>query len=194
MPKYKDKETQRAEKYARVSQLSEDMSKWITRNEEEWKKYLTTAARVYKYPFNEQLLIHAQKPDATAVASVKIWNERMYCWVNKGSKGIALLDNDYPGENRLKYVFDVADVHKAKRIGRDPNLWNSTRMNWIFPISMTSIQVQHFPLWVRQCQIWQSQSYRRLVVRSGRLRVNLQEVQKIKTEQMFIKVLQMILL
>ena len=123
MSKYKDKETQRAEKYMRVSELSDDMSKWITRNEEEWKKYLTCAARIYKYPFHEQLLIYAQKPDATAVASVKIWNERMFCWVNKGAKGIALLDHDYPDENRLKYVFDVADVHKAKRIGRDPNLW-----------------------------------------------------------------------
>lgn len=123
MSKYKDKETQRAEKYMKISELSDDMAKWITRNEEEWKKYLTCAARIYKYPFHEQLLIYAQKPDATAVASVKIWNERMFCWVNKGAKGIALLDHDYPDENRLKYVFDVADVHKAKRIGRDPNLW-----------------------------------------------------------------------
>ena len=98
MSKYKDKETQRAEKYMRVSELSDDMSKWITRNEEEWKKYLTCAARIYKYPFHEQLLIYAQKPDATAVASVKIWNERMFCWVNKGAKGIALLDHDYPDE------------------------------------------------------------------------------------------------
>ena len=124
MSKYKDKETQRAEKYMKVSELSDDMAKWITRNEEEWKKYLTCAARIYKYPFHEQLLIYAQKPDATAVASVKIWNERMFCWVNKGAKGIALLDHDFPDENRLKYVFDVADVHKAKRIGSDPNLWS----------------------------------------------------------------------
>ena len=124
MARYKDKETQRAETYVKVSQLAEDMAKWVTRGEDEWNKYLTTAARIYKYPFHEQLLIHAQRPDATAVASVKIWNERMFCWVNKGAKGIALLDNDYPGENRLKYVFDVSDVHKAKRIGRDPNLWN----------------------------------------------------------------------
>ena len=123
MQRYKDKQTQRNEKYAKVSQLAEDMSLWVTKNEEEWKKYLTCAARIYKYPFNEQLLIYAQRSDATAVASLKIWNERMYCWVNKGSKGIALLDNDYPGDNRLKYVFDVSDVHKAKRIGRDPNLW-----------------------------------------------------------------------
>ena len=61
MSKYKDKETQRAEKYMKVSELSDDMAKWITRNEEEWKKYLTCAARIYKYPFNEQLLIYAQK-------------------------------------------------------------------------------------------------------------------------------------
>ena len=174
MTRYKSKEEQRAEKYAKVSQLSEDMAKWIVRNEEEWKKYLTTAARIYKYPFHEQLLIYAQRPDATAVASVKIWNERMFCWVNKGSKGIALLDKDYPGENRLKYVFDVSDVHKAKRIGRDPNLWtmkeeykdaviarleqvrNPLRKIWIFPISMNLILSRHYLLWERRYQIWLS--------------------------------------
>ena len=123
MAKYKDKEIQRAEKFNKVSTLSQDMLKWITRNEEEWMKYLTTASRIYKYPFEEQVLIYAQKPEATAVASIPIWNERMFCWVNKGSKGIALLDKESPEKNMLKYVFDVSDVHKAKRIGRDPNLW-----------------------------------------------------------------------
>lgn len=91
-------------------------------NGQEWTRYLTTAARFYKYPFNEQILIFAQRPDATACASLELWNEKMNCWVNRGAKGIALLDteNSY---TRLKYVFDVSDVHKARRIGRDPNLW-----------------------------------------------------------------------
>ena len=94
----------------------------VVRNEENWKSFLRTASRLYKYPFEEQLLIHEQRPDATACASIEIWNQRMNCWVNKGAKGIALIDHDsdYP---RLKYVFDVSDVHKARRIGKDPNLW-----------------------------------------------------------------------
>ena len=71
-------------------------------------KYLTTAARLYKYPFREQLLIYAQRPDATACASIELWNERMHCWVNKGAKGIALLDEDDAHGKRLKYVFDVS--------------------------------------------------------------------------------------
>ena len=109
-------------KYQMISYLAEDTAKEIAKNGQEWTRYLTTAARLYKYPFNEQILIFAQRPDATACASLELWNEKMNCWVNRGAKGIALLDteNSY---TRLKYVFDVSDVHKARRIGRDPNLW-----------------------------------------------------------------------
>ena len=109
-------------KYQMISYLAEDTAKEIAKNGQEWTRYLTTAARLYKYPFNEQILIFAQRPDAIACASLELWNEKMNCWVNRGAKGIALLDteNSY---TRLKYVFDVSDVHKARRIGRDPNLW-----------------------------------------------------------------------
>lgn len=109
-------------KYQMISYLAEDTAKEIAKNGQEWTRYLTTAARLYKYPFNEQILIFAQRPDATACASLELWNEKMNCWVNRGAKGIALLDteNSY---TRLKYVFDVSDVHKARRIGRDPSLW-----------------------------------------------------------------------
>lgn len=109
-------------KYQMISYLAEDTAKEIAKNGQEWTRYLTTAARLYKYPFNEQILIFAQRPDATACASLELWNEKMNCWVNRGAKGIALLDteNSY---TRLKYVFDVSDVHKARLIGRDPNLW-----------------------------------------------------------------------
>ena len=81
-------------KYDVISALSEETSKRVTRNEESWKKYLNTASRLYKYPFKDQLLIYAQRPDATACASIEIWNEKMHCWVNKGAKGIALLDEE----------------------------------------------------------------------------------------------------
>lgn len=108
-------------KYKLISALAEETTKEVVRNEENWRRYLNTASRLYKYPFKEQLLIYAQRPDATACASIEIWNEKMHCWVNKGAKGIALIDED--SFSGLKYVFDISDVHKARRIGRFPNLW-----------------------------------------------------------------------
>ena len=108
-------------KYDMISGLAEATAKDVVRNEESWRSYLNTASGLYKYPFKDQLLIYAQKPDATACASIEIWNEKMHCWVNKGAKGIALIDDDT--NTGLKYVFDISDVHKARRIGRFPNLW-----------------------------------------------------------------------
>ena len=108
-------------KYKMVSALAEETSKEVVRNEENWMRYLNTASRFYKYPFKEQLLIYAQRPDATACASIEIWNQKMHCWVNRGAKGIALLDEET--HSGLKYVFDISDVHKARRIGRFPNEW-----------------------------------------------------------------------
>ncbi len=108
-------------KYDMISGLAEATAKDVVRNEESWRSYLNTASGLYKYPFKDQLLIYAQRPDATACASIEIWNEKMHCWVNKGAKGIALIDDDT--NTGLKYVFDISDVHKARRIGRFPNLW-----------------------------------------------------------------------
>ena len=108
-------------KYKLISALAEETAKEVVRNEENRRRYLNTASRLYKYPFKEQLLIYAQRPEATACASIEIWNEKMHCWVNKGAKGIALIDED--SFSGLKYVFDISDVHKARRIGQFPNLW-----------------------------------------------------------------------
>lgn len=108
-------------KYDMISGLAEATAKDVVRNEESWRSYLNTASGLYKYPFKDQLLIYAQRPDATACASIEVWNEKMHCWVNKGAKGIALIDDDT--NTGLKYVFDISDVHKARRIGRFPNLW-----------------------------------------------------------------------
>ena len=110
-------------KYDLISALSAETSKEVARNEERWKKYLNTASRLYKYPFKDQLLIYAQRPDATACASIEIWNDKMHCWVNKGAKGIALIDEEGSPYTGLRYVFDISDVHKARRIGRFPQLW-----------------------------------------------------------------------
>ena len=111
-----------SKKYHEISMLAGETAKQVTKNGEEWAKYLNTAARLYKYAFEDQMLIYAQRPDANACATMEIWNEKMFCWVNRGAKGIALLDRESE-RPRLKYVFDVSDVHKARRIGKDPYLW-----------------------------------------------------------------------
>ena len=87
-----------------------------------WQRYLKTAARIYKYPFRDQLLIHVQRPDATACATIEFWNSRMDRWVNRGSRGIALLD-DSGHKTRLKYVFDVSDTHPGRHRPQEPQLW-----------------------------------------------------------------------
>ena len=107
--------------FVKVSQLAKDTYKKIASNQEEWKDYLKLAARLYKYSFNEQVLIYAQKPNATACASIEIWNKNMNCWVKKGSKGIALIDFTTTTPS-LKYVFDASDVFPGRE-GSLPMLW-----------------------------------------------------------------------
>ena len=75
-------------KYDFISALEKETAAEVVKNREEWMKYLTTAARLYKYPFREQLLIYAQRPDATACASIELWNERMHCWVTTTSQSV----------------------------------------------------------------------------------------------------------
>ena len=109
-------------KYERISRLAETTTQQITSDVQSWTDFLQTAAKLYKYPFEEQVLIYAQRPDATACASLEVWNTKMNCWVNRGAKGIALIDTASK-EPKLKYVFDLTDVHKEKRIGRLPYIW-----------------------------------------------------------------------
>lgn len=111
------------DKYEYIVNLAEKTAKRVSQNRESWMKFLTSAARIYKYPFKEQLLIYAQNPDATACASIEIWNKRMNCWVNKGSSGIALPDDIATYGHKLKYVFDVSNVHAVKPNGRYPKAW-----------------------------------------------------------------------
>ena len=101
--------------------LAQRTANGLTRYWESWTDYLTTASRLYKYPFADQLMIYAQRPDATACADYDIWNNRMNRYVRRGSKGIALLDES-SGYPRLHYVFDVSDTG-VRRNSRDPDLW-----------------------------------------------------------------------
>ena len=102
-------------------QMADEAQRQITGSLQGWTSFLTTAARLYKYPYAEQVMIHTQRPDATACAEYDFWNEKMGRYVRRGSKGIALIDNS--GERpRLRYVFDVSDTGSTER-GRSPYLW-----------------------------------------------------------------------
>ena len=101
--------------------LAQRTANGLTRYWESWTDYLTTASRLYKYPFADQLMIYAQRPDATACADFDIWNSRMNRYVRRGAKGIALLDES-SGFPRLHYVFDVSDTG-VRRNSRDPEVW-----------------------------------------------------------------------
>lgn len=102
-------------------QMADHVATQLTGSWQEWAGFLTTAARLYKYPFHEQLLIYAQRPDATACAEYDLWNEKMGRYVRRGSKGIALVD-DSGDRPRLRYVFDVSDTGTREH-SRTPWLW-----------------------------------------------------------------------
>lgn len=102
-------------KRQRISELMERTVRQVTDKPDAWTSFLKTAACLYKYPFEEQILIYAQRPDATACASIELWNKHMRRWVNRGAKGIALLDNS-AGTTTLRHVFDVSDTHSLDRV------------------------------------------------------------------------------
>ena len=104
-----------------IRELAQEHATLVSSSPRDWIGYMDTAARLYRYPFTDQLLIHAQHPQATACASLELWNEKMFRWVNRGARGIALLDEN--GHNtRLRYVFDISDTHMVAG-GRSPYLW-----------------------------------------------------------------------
>ena len=108
----------KAELYA---QMADKVATQLTGSWQEWAEFLTTASRLYKYPFHEQLMIYAQRPDATACAEYDLWNEKMGRYVRRGSKGIALVD-DSGDRPRLRYVFDISDTGTREH-SRTPWLW-----------------------------------------------------------------------
>ena len=108
----------KAEMYA---QMADKVATQLVGSWQEWTAFLTTAARLYKYPFHEQMMIYAQRPDATACAEYDLWNEKMGRYVRRGSKGIALVD-DSGDRPRLRYVFDISDTGTRPN-SRTPWLW-----------------------------------------------------------------------
>ncbi len=104
-----------------ISQLAHQTAKELNRSPQKWMDCLQTAGRLYQYPFADQLLIYAQRPNATACAYMEQWNEKMHRWVNAGSTGIAVIRSQN-GERRLGYLFDIADTHPVKG-AKQPWTW-----------------------------------------------------------------------
>lgn len=111
-----------ANRFDEIVRLARDTFERVSSSPGDWVDYLKTAARNYRYSFNDQLLLYAQRPDAKACAPIELWNNRMHCWVNRGAKGIALID-DSSARPKLRYVFDVSDVHRSRVNGVLPKLW-----------------------------------------------------------------------
>ena len=114
------------------SQMADKVATQLVGSWKEWTAFLTTAARLYKYPFHEQMMIYAQRPDATACAEYDLWNEKMGRYVRRGSKGIALVD-DSGDKPRLRYVFDISDTGTREH-SRTPWLWQLEEQH-IGPVS-----------------------------------------------------------
>ena len=104
-----------------IRDLAQEHAVSVSGSPRDWMDYMDTASRLYRYSFSDQLLIHAQHPEATACASLELWNEKMFRWVNRGARGIALLD-ETGQHTRLRYVFDISDTHMVAG-GRSPYLW-----------------------------------------------------------------------
>ena len=108
-------------KYQEYRQMADTAERQLTSSYKSWTQFLRTAARLYKYPYNEQVMIHAQRPDATACAEYDFWNKKMGRFVRRGSTGIALIDTS--GQKpQLRYVFDVADTGEREH-SRPVHLW-----------------------------------------------------------------------
>ena len=108
-----------------IRDLAQEHAVSVSGSPRDWMDYMDTASRLYRYSFSDQLLIHAQHPEATACASLELWNEKMFRWVNRGARGIALLD-ETGQHTRLRYVFDISDTHmvaggRARICGRCRN-------------------------------------------------------------------------
>ena len=104
-----------------IRDLAQEHAVSVSGSPRDWMDYMDTASMLYRYSFSDQLLIHAQHPEATACASLELWNEKMFRWVNRGARGIALLD-ETGQHTRLRYVFDISDTHMVAG-GRSPYLW-----------------------------------------------------------------------
>ena len=108
-------------RYKALTELYQETQRSVTAPDQ-WRAFLASACRNYRLPFDEQLLVYAQRPDATAVLEIERWNRQFGRWVNRGANGIAVFDGEHNGKPRLKYYFDISDTHEA-RFPRPVPLW-----------------------------------------------------------------------
>ena len=127
-------------KYDFISALAQEAATEVVKNRDEWMKYLTTAARLYKYPFNEQMLIYAQRPDATVCASLETWNEKMNCWVNRGAKGIEKLNDTSRKDNVVTFEQLSVDRLFVDESHNYKNLFLYTKMRNVAGIAQSEAQ------------------------------------------------------
>ena len=111
-----------ASKYQMITGMYEHTLKNVTKTPSRWTAFLRSACRNYKCRFDEQVLIYAQRPDATAILEVEKWNIQFGRWVNKGAKGIAVFNDEHDGKYRLKHYFDISDTHQS-RFSRPVPIW-----------------------------------------------------------------------
>ena len=123
-----------------VFSLLKEKEQEIRENGQSWMDFLKSSSYTNKYSFNDQLLIYANKPDAKACASMEFWNKRFYRWINKGAKGIPLIDVDAIGNTKIKYVFDIADTHPTKYTEKDVEVWKFENTNKIHKEAFTNIE------------------------------------------------------
>ena len=109
-----------ASKYQLITDLYESTILAVTNTPGAWTAFLRSACRNYKYRFDEQILIYAQRPDATAVLEIEKWNEQFGRWVNRGATGISVFDDEHNGNYRLKHYFDISDTHESRFARRVP--------------------------------------------------------------------------
>lgn len=108
-------------RYKALTELYQETQRSVTAPDQ-WRAFLASACRNYRLSFDEQLLVYAQRPDATAVLEIERWNRQFGRWVNRGANGIAVFDGEHNGKPRLKYYFDISDTHEA-RFPRPVPLW-----------------------------------------------------------------------
>ena len=100
-------------RYKALTELYRETQRSVTAPDQ-WRAFLASACRNYRLSFDEQLLVYAQRPDATAVLEIERWNRQFGRWVNRGANGIAVFDGEHNGKPRLKYYFDISDTHEAR--------------------------------------------------------------------------------
>ena len=148
-------------RYKALTELYLETQRSVTAPDQ-WRAFLASACRNYRLSFDEQLLVYAQRPDATAVLEIERWNRQFGRWVNRGANGIAVFDGEHNGKSRLKYYFDISDTHEARFPGPSPsgrcgkNTRRTSSKHW--KTALGSWRTRR--IWVKPCSLRQRTLWR----------------------------------